>query len=73
MKWIKRLFSKDNDQYMTLMALAKETGIEHGTLRKAIFDGRLDARKSGWAWLSTPEAVEDAIQAGRIRRPDPSR
>lgn len=54
---------------MSLRALAKQTGIEHGTLRKAIFDGRLEAKKSGYIWLSTVEAVDNAIKEKELRRP----
>ena len=69
MNWITRLFSRDNGHYMSLRALAEETQVDHGTLRKAIFDGRLEAKKSGYVWLSTVEAVEQAIKEKNLRRP----
>lgn len=41
-----------NDQEMTLDEAAERYGVKHDTLRRAIFDGRLTARKSGErVWL----------------------
>lgn len=51
----------------SLQVLAEATGVEYDTLRRAAWDGRLLARKSGDIWLSTRTAVEYAIDEGRIR------
>ena len=71
MKWLARLLARRNGnrEYMTLHALAQETGISLGALRMAVFDRRLEAKKSGYIWLSTVEAVEQAIQEKKLRRP----
>jgi excisionase family DNA binding protein len=43
-----------NDQEMTLDEAATRYGVQHDTLRRAVFDGRLMARKSGErVWLVT--------------------
>ena len=70
MNWFTRLLGKRNDpdEYMTLAALAEHTGISLGAIRMAVFDGRLEAKKSGHIWLSTPAAVERAIAAKKLRR-----
>lgn len=70
MDWLARLLDKREppDEYMTLAALAEETGISLGAIRMAVFDKRLEAKKSGHIWLSTPAAVERAIAAKKLRR-----
>lgn len=70
MNWLTRLLHRHNGyrQYMTLTALAEHVKIPAGTLRMAVFDRRLEAKKSGHIWLSTPAAVERAIKSGRLRR-----
>jgi len=52
---------------MTLAALAEHTGHSLSALRMAVFDRRLDAKKSGHIWLSTPKAVEKAVAAKKLR------
>ncbi len=52
----------------TLSALAEMSGVLEDTLLKAAQSGRLMARKSGAAWLSTLNAVEWAIADGKIRQ-----
>jgi len=71
MNWLIRLLGRRNGEteYMTLSALAGHTGISLSALRMAVFDRRLEAKKSGHTWLSTVEAVEQAIQEKKLRRP----
>ena len=69
MGWLNRFFNRRRDgHYMTLRELEQETGITRSALYMAIYSGRLDAYKSGGTWLSTPAAVERAIESGRLRR-----
>ena len=70
MNWFTRLLGKRNDpdEYMTLAALAEHTSISLGAIRMAVFDKRLDAKKSGHIWLSTVAAVEELVETGRLRR-----
>ena len=57
---------KRNGHPMLLSQLAKETGINYHTLRKAALDGRLDAEKQGRFWLSTIADVREAIRDRKI-------
>ena len=68
MNLLKRFLKGYNHHYMTLRELEKETGVNRDTLYMAIYSGRLDARKSGGTWLSSPAAVERAIAAKKLRR-----
>lgn len=67
MDWLTKLLGRHND-YMTLSALADRTGISLGTLRMAVHESRLEAKKSGHTWLSTEQAVERAIALHRLKR-----
>ena len=51
---------------MLLSQLAKETGINYHTLRKAALDERLNAEKQGRFWLSTVADVRQAIRDRKI-------
>lgn len=51
----------------SIQGLAEEFGIDYDTLYKAVYDGRVMARKSGKTWLSTRTAVQYAIRLGKIR------
>ena len=67
-KLVARLrFYRRNGDPMLLSQLAKETGINYHTLRKAALDGRLTAAKQGRFWLSTVRDVQRAVDAGEIR------
>jgi hypothetical protein len=52
-----------------LADLAASFGIPYNTLAKAAREGRIGAWKSGETWLTTWNAMEEAIQAGKIRKP----
>ena len=51
-----------------LKDLAQHVGIPESTLRRAACDGRLKAHKVGNVWVSTPAAVERAVEEGKLRR-----
>lgn len=51
----------------TLIPLAQEFGLKRNALYKAVTEGRVIARRSGDIWLSTREAIQEAINAGRLR------
>lgn len=51
----------------SIQALAEEFGIDYDTLYKAVYDGRVMARKSGKTWLSTRSAVKYAIRGGKVK------
>jgi excisionase family DNA binding protein len=55
-----------NDQEMTLDEAAEKYGVKHDTLRRAIFDGRLTARKSGErVWLTSHTQMRKYLQRGQ--------
>ena len=55
-----------NDQGMTLDEAAEKYGVKHDTLRRAIFDGRLTARKSGErVWLVSHTQMQKYLQRGQ--------
>lgn len=66
MNWLKRLLNRDN--LIPLSDLSAETGIKHMTLYMAIRMNRLEADWDGHIWLSSVDAVERAIESGRLRR-----
>jgi len=71
-QWLARLLDRENDTWMTLRELAKETGLSYHALRQAAWADRLEgARKSGKIWLATPEQVERAIARGDMKRGKP--
>ena len=51
-----------------LKDLAAEVGIPESTLRRAAGERRLEAHKIGKMWVSTPAAVERAVEEGKLRR-----
>ena len=62
-------------QRMPLAYLAKQRGLKYGTLYKAVWDSaqpdgpnRLPAEKMGGTWMSSPAAVEWAIEQGKVRK-----
>lgn len=70
-KWGKSLIpwqADGSERRMALQELAGHSGVSYVALKKAAQQERLDADKSGKVWLSTPAAVERAIEAGRLRR-----
>jgi hypothetical protein len=52
---------------MTLREAAARYGIPYSTLTTAIYEGRLDARKSAGTWLTTEAAIDQAIKEGKLR------
>jgi excisionase family DNA binding protein len=52
---------------MTITEAAEYIGLAYSTLAQAAREGRIDAWRSGGTWLTTVEALEEAIEAGRIR------
>jgi excisionase family DNA binding protein len=63
------------DDIMTIEEAAKYIGLAYSTLAQAVRegrvgplkDGRVGARRSGSTWLIRIEALEEALEAGRIR------
>jgi hypothetical protein len=41
--------------------------LAYSSLAEAVRKGRVEGRKSGGTWLTTVEALEEALEAGRIR------
>jgi excisionase family DNA binding protein len=52
---------------MTITEAAEYVGLAYSTLAQAAREGRVDAWRSGATWLTTVEALEEALEAGRIR------
>jgi excisionase family DNA binding protein len=67
--WIKNLIKGNGNlqNLVTLSELSEQTGIKYMTLYMAIRTGRLDAVQSGHTWLSSVDAVNRAIEEGRLK------
>jgi hypothetical protein len=57
----------DKHQFITLTEAAEKYGFSQGYLRQLVLKGRLEARKSGGVWLTTPANVEVYIASRRRR------
>lgn len=51
----------------TLAELSQKLDLSYNSLSKAAREGRLQARQSGATWLTTIQAVEQAIESGHLR------
>jgi hypothetical protein len=56
-----------DDRPRTIRELCEMTGLPLATLRRAVFDGRVEATKSGSIWLTSQHAIAVALDAKRIR------
>jgi len=56
-----------SDKAITLAEATRLFPLACSTLAEAAREGRIVARKSGHTWLTTEEAVRDAIQRGALR------
>ena len=52
---------------LTLMGASERFNIPYSTVAQAAREGRLSARRETGTWLTTEEAVQDAIDDGRLR------
>jgi len=52
---------------ITLAEAAETYGLSYRTLQGAAKDGRLEAWQSGATWLTTHEAVQEAIHADKLQ------
>ena len=59
--------NEDKDRPITLGEASEMYGFHHNYLAELARKGRLEARKSGKIWLTTPAAVEEYIRS-RERR-----
>ena len=59
--------SSDKSIPITLAEAAERYGFNHRFLSELARKGRLNARKSGGVWLTTPEAIEEYIASRRKR------
>jgi excisionase family DNA binding protein len=59
--------NEDKDRVITLAEASEIYGFNHGYLRRLIHSGRLEARKSGHVWLTTPADVENYIRSREKR------
>lgn len=57
----------DKTRPITLAEAAEMYGFNHDYLSELARKGRLDARKSGGVWLTTPTAVEEYIRSRKRR------
>lgn len=57
----------DKTRPITLAEAAEMYGFNHDYLSELARKGRLDARKSGGVWLSTPAAIEEYIRSRKKR------
>ena len=59
--------TQDLSNVLTLREAARLYPLAYSTLAQAAREGRLPARKSNGTWLTTKQAIEEAIQAGRLQ------
>ena len=64
-----RVYDAEAEQTITIMEAVEVFGIKYQTLRSACKAGRINARQSGATWLTTRQAIEAAIEAGKLRAP----
>ena len=57
----------DKIRPITLAEAAEMYGFNHDYLSELARKGRLDARKSGGVWLTTPAAVEEYVRSRKRR------
>lgn len=70
MNWLVRLIRGNGnlEKYLTLTELSEKTGVKYQTLWAAVRQGRLQAYRSGYNWLSTVANVRQAQAEGKIRK-----
>ena len=56
-----------SDTTITIREAADLCGMSYYTLAQAAREGRIKARKSGDVWLTTREAISEAIKEGKLR------
>ncbi|MFA4945909.1 MAG: hypothetical protein WC789_14575 [Lentisphaeria bacterium] len=54
-------------QAITLEEGSQRYQLAYSTLAQAVREGRLEARRSGKTWLTSPGAIEQAIAGGKLR------
>jgi hypothetical protein len=52
---------------LTLREATRLYPLAYATLAQAVREGRLEARKSDGIWLTTKQAIEKAIEEGKLR------
>ncbi len=52
---------------LTLREAASLYPLAYATLAQAAREGRIEARKSDGTWLTTKQAIENAIEQGKLR------
>ena len=61
----------DDARLISLSEAAGRFGLSHSQLRLLAQQGRLQARKVGKSWVTTPEAVADYLANVDLRSKDP--
>ncbi len=64
---MKSTFPEDKSQLISLPEASEIYGLSHSYLRALAQKGRLDAKKVGNSWVTTPQAVEDYIRSRQKR------
>lgn len=57
----------DDGAPIGLREAARYCNLAYPTLAQAVREGRLEARRTGATWLTSRAAIDEAIEAGRLR------
>ena len=66
-RYLVESFNLDRFIPLTLMGAAERFNIPYSTIAQAAREGRLPARRETGTWLTTGDAVQNAIADGRLR------
>lgn len=61
----------DAERYISLKEAAARFGLSYSQLRRLARTGRIEARRVGWEWLTTPDAVARYLADPFLRSRDP--
>lgn len=65
--WNQIGFLHDFQCHLTISEAAQEYSLAYSTLAQAVREGRVVAQQHGKIWLTTKAAIEEAIEAGRLK------
>jgi len=65
--WQQIGFLHEFQRHFTISEAAEEYSLAYSTLAQAAREGRIKAQQHGKIWLTTRAAIEEAIEAGRLR------
>jgi len=63
----------DDEHLISLKEAAARFDLSYSQLRRLVRVGRIEARRVGWEWLTTPEAVAAYLANAELRSKDPQK